>query len=57
MSVYKRGKNYWYTFTYRGRHVQESTHQGNRDIARNKQAECRARLARRTRSARPRRRS
>jgi len=44
MSVYKRGKTYWFTFTYRGRHVQESTHQGNRDVARNKQAECRARL-------------
>jgi integrase len=44
MSVYKRGKTYWFTFTYRGRHVQESTHQGNRDVARNKQAECRARM-------------
>src|ERR1700690_3047008 len=44
MSVYKRGAVYWFTFTYRGRHMQESTHQGNRDVARNKQAHCRTRL-------------
>jgi integrase len=44
VSVYKRGNTYYYNFTYRGVHVQESTHQGSRKVALDKQAECRARL-------------
>ena len=44
MSVYKRGETYWMTLTYRGQRVQESTHQGNRNVALNKQARRRAQL-------------
>jgi integrase len=44
MAIFKRGKKYWFHFTLNGEHVQQSTNQGNRDVARNKEAECRARL-------------
>lgn len=44
MAIFKRGKKYWFHFTLNGEHIQQSTNQGNRDVARNKEAEYRARL-------------
>jgi integrase len=45
MSVYKRGKVYWYGFTFCGQYVQSSTHQGNRNKARTMQDAHRTRIA------------
>lgn len=33
MAVYKRGKVWWYKFTYRGEPIHESTKQGNKRVA------------------------
>lgn len=46
MSIIKRGETQWYEFVYKGQRVRESTHQANREVARNMQAEHRARLVR-----------
>ena len=49
MSIYKHDGDagpYWFGFTFRGKRVQESTHQHNRNVAISMQAECRARLVR-----------
>jgi integrase len=34
MSIYKRGKKYWYHFVFNGRHYQESTKQSDKQAAR-----------------------
>ena len=34
MGVFKRGKNYWYEFEFRGQRVRESAHTPNRELAR-----------------------
>ena len=34
MSIFKRGKTYWYHFLYEGQHIQRSTKQGNPRVAR-----------------------
>jgi integrase len=47
MSVYKRGKFYWYKFMWRGKLIQESTRQGNAQVARNQAAAHRTRLSNR----------
>jgi integrase len=46
MSIYKRGRVYYYHFIFNGQHVQESTKQGNPNRARQMEADHRARLAR-----------
>ncbi len=46
MSIYKRGKNYWYKFTWNGTPVRHSTKQGNQHVARQMEAAHRASLAR-----------
>jgi len=46
MSIYKRGKFYWYKFMWNGEMVRESTKQGNDKKARNIEADRRAGLAR-----------
>ena len=33
MGVFKRGKNYWYEFEFRGQRVRESAHTPNRELA------------------------
>lgn len=33
MAIYRRGKTYWFTFTFAGRRLQRSTKQGNRKAA------------------------
>jgi integrase len=45
MSIYKRGKIYFYNFWFDGKHIQESTKQGNPRIARNMEAAHRTALA------------
>ena len=45
MSIYKRGKIYWYSFIFNGEHIQESTKQGNPNTARRMEAAHRTRLA------------
>lgn len=45
MSIFKRGKVYWYHFYFNGQHVQESTKQGNPRIARNMESAHRTKLA------------
>jgi hypothetical protein len=34
MGVFKRGRNYWYEFEFRGQRVRESAHTPNRELAR-----------------------
>lgn len=46
MSIFKRGSIYWFHFVLHGEHIQQSTNQGNRNVARNKEAECRDRIVR-----------
>jgi len=46
MSIYKRGKIYWYKFMWDGERVRESTRQSNQNIARQMEAAHRASLAR-----------
>jgi integrase len=43
--VFRRGRYYWYEFTWRGERIRESTKQGNRQAARDMQAAHRTRLA------------
>jgi hypothetical protein len=43
--IYKRGKFYWYKFTWDGRLVRESTRQGNDKVARNMESAHRTSLA------------
>lgn len=45
MSIFKRGKVYRYHFTFNGEHIQESTHQHNREVAREMESRHRSRLA------------
>src|SRR4051812_45471591 len=45
MSIFKRGKIYWYHFLFNGEHVQESTKQGNPRVARQMEAAHRTALA------------
>lgn len=45
MSIFKRGKTYWFNFIFNGQHVQQSTKQGNPRIARQMEAACRTALA------------
>jgi integrase len=45
MSVYKRGKVYWYKFMWQGELIRESTKQGNDREARNMEAAHRTRLS------------
>jgi site-specific recombinase XerD len=42
--IYKRGKSYWFHFRYNGEHIQKSTHQGNKQVARDAEAAERLRL-------------
>ena len=43
--IYKRGGVYWYGFMFKGERVQESTHQGNANRARDMEAKERSRRA------------
>jgi integrase len=45
MSIFKRGRVYWYHFFFNGQHVQESTKQGNPRLARQMEAAHRCALA------------
>ncbi len=45
MAIFKRGRVYWYHFLWNGRHIQESTKQGNPRVARQMEAAHRTRLA------------
>src|SRR5580658_10145691 len=45
MSIFKRGRVYWYHFVFNGEHVQQSTKQGNPRVARQIEAAHRTRLA------------
>jgi integrase len=45
MSIFKRGKVYWYHFLHEGEHVQRSTKQGNPRVARQIEAAYRTALA------------
>src|ERR1700739_2147111 len=44
MSVYKRGKTYWFRFVFEGRRIQRSTKQGDRDSAKDIEAAYRTQL-------------
>jgi len=45
MSIFKRGRTYWFHFWFNGEHVQKSTKQGNPRTARQIEAAERTRLA------------
>lgn len=45
MAIFKRGRIYWYHFLFNGKHVQESTKQGNPRVARQMEAAHRTALA------------
>lgn len=45
MSIFKRGRVYWYHFLFNGKHIQESTKQGNPRVARQMEAAYRTKLA------------
>lgn len=45
MSIFKRGRTYWFHFYWNGEHVQQSTKQGNPRTARQIEAAYRTRLA------------
>ena len=45
MSIYKRGKIYWYKFTFNGEAIRESTRQTNHNTARQMEAAHRTSLA------------
>ena len=45
MSIRKRGKKYWYRFRWKGELVEESTGQGNKEVARQMEAAHRTALA------------
>jgi integrase len=45
MSIFRRGRVYWYHFVFNGQHIQESTKQGNPRVARQIEAAHRTALA------------
>lgn len=45
MSIFKRGKIYWYEFVFKGERIRESTHQYNKEAAREMMSGHRTRLA------------
>jgi integrase len=45
MSIFKRGRIYWYHFVFNGAHIQKSTKQGNPRVARQMEAAHRTALA------------
>src|SRR5580692_7227641 len=45
VSIYKRGKIYWYKFMFQGKLVRESTKQGNNKVAVNMESAHRTSLA------------
>lgn len=45
MSIFKRGRMYWYKFHFNGEPIRESTKQHNATIARNMESAHRTRLA------------
>lgn len=45
MAIFKRGDVYWYNFWWNGRHIQESTKQGNPRVARQMESAHRTALA------------
>lgn len=45
MSIFKRGRVYWYHFVFNSTHIQESTKQGNPRVARQMEAAHRTSLA------------
>jgi integrase len=45
MAIYKRGRTYWYSFYFRGEHIQESSKQRNLTVARQMEAAHRTALA------------
>jgi hypothetical protein len=45
MSIYKRGKIYWYKFTFNGQAIRESTRQTNQHTARDMESAHRKSLA------------
>jgi len=45
MSIFKRGRTYWFHFWWNGEHIQQSTKQGNPRVARQIEAAFRTRLA------------
>ena len=45
MSIFKRGKVYWYKFMWNGETIRESTKQGNQNTARNIESAHRTSLA------------
>jgi integrase len=45
MAIFKRGKVYWFEFTFKGNRIRESTHQGNQNVARQMMAARRTALA------------
>jgi integrase len=45
MSIFKRGRVYWFHFTFNGEHIQRSTKQGNPRVARQMEAAFRTALA------------
>jgi integrase len=45
MSIYRRGRTYWYRFMWHGELIRESTKQGNDKVARKMEAAHRTRLA------------
>jgi len=45
MSIFKRGRVYWYHFNFNGEHIQQSTKQGNPRVARQMEAAHRTALA------------
>lgn len=46
MSIFKRGRVYWYHFVFNGQHIQQSSKQGNPRVARQMEAAHRTALAR-----------
>jgi integrase len=45
MAIFKRGRVYWYDFTFRSERIQQSTRQGNQNVARQMEAAHRTALA------------
>jgi site-specific recombinase XerD len=45
VAIFKRGRTYWFHFLWKGQHVQQSTRQGNPNVARTLEAAYRTALA------------
>lgn len=43
--IYKRGRTYWFSFWYKGQRIQQSTRQGNPNVARDIESAYRTKLA------------